>query len=217
MSFKLYRDMRENYIETIQSLAEAIDAKDRYTRGHSERVAFYAVEIARKLGWSEVDVDKLQFLAMLHDIGKIGVREQVLNKRGRLTDEERREVNRHPELGAAIVEKVGFLRKEAGYVRNHHEHYSGAGYPDGLAGEEIPMGARIIAVADAFDAMTSQRVYNPSRGALEALEELKRCRGTQFDSKVVDAFDAIMAERTDILAMAREAASAEWSSLAGVD
>ena len=215
MSFKLYRDMRQNYVETIQSLAEAIDAKDHYTRGHSERVGFYAVEIARKLGWNQIKLDQLYFLALLHDIGKIGVREDVLNKRGRLTEEERQAVNRHPELGATIVEKVGFLRKDAGSVRHHHEHYSGVGYPDRLAGDNIPLGARIIAVADAFDAMTSLRVYHPARSAVEALEELQKCSGVQFDPQVVEAFKTLMHERTDILTTAREAATAEWSALAG--
>ena len=217
MAFKLYRDMRQNYVETIQSLAQAIDAKDHYTMGHSERVAYYAVEIARRLGWRQNRLEQLFFTALLHDIGKIGISEAVLNKPGRLTAEERLTVNSHAELGAEIVSKVSFLRQEADYIRHHHEHYTGSGYPAGLAGEAIPLGARIIAVADSFDAMTSQRVYHSPRSAYEAVEELKRCSGTQFDPLVVKAFLSVITERSDILDSAQEAAAAGFSSLAGLN
>lgn len=217
MAFKLYRDMRQNYVETIQSLAQAIDAKDHYTLGHSERVAYYAVEIARKLGWRQNQLEQLFFTALLHDIGKIGISETVLNKPGRLTAEERLTVNSHAELGAEIVNKVSFLRQEANYIRHHHEYYSGSGYPAGIAGEAIPLGARIIAVADSFDAMTSERVYHSPRSAYEAVEELKRCSGTQFDPFVVKAFLSVITGRSDILDSAQEAAAAGFSLLAGLN
>lgn len=217
MAFKLYRDMRQNYVETIQSLAQAIDAKDHYTMGHSERVAYYAVEIARKLGWRQSQLEQLFFTALLHDIGKIGISEAVLNKPGRLTADERLIVNSHAEQGADIVNKVSFLRQEADYIRHHHEHYSGSGYPTGLAGEAIPLGARIIGVADCFDAMTSLRVYHSPRSAYEAVEELKRCSGTQFDPRVVKAFLQVITEQSDILDSAQEAAAAGFSSLAGLN
>lgn len=217
MSFKLYRDMRKNYIETIQSLTQAIDAKDHYTMGHSERVAYYSVEIGRKLGWKSSELDQLFFVALLHDIGKIGVKEDVLNKPGRLTGDERAAINNHVIVGASIVSKVSFLRNEADFVKYHHEHYNGRGYPLGLAGEDIPLGARIVAAADSFDAMTSHRVYQPPRTASEAIAELKRCSGAQFDPEVVAAFEKIIAERTDILGYAREAAATGFSSLAGLN
>ena len=217
MAFKLYADMRQNYVETIQSLAQAIDAKDHYTMGHSERVAYYAVEIARKLGWKSSNLNQIFFTALLHDIGKIGIAEQILNKPGRLTADERLIVNSHAEQGANIVNKVSFLRQEADYIRHHHEHYSGSGYPVGLAGEAIPLGARIISVADCFDAMTSLRVYHSPRSAYEAVQELKRCSGTQFDPRVVEAFLQVIEERSDILDSAQEAAAAGFSSLAGLN
>jgi len=217
MAFKLYRDMRQNYVETIQSLAQAIDAKDHYTMGHSERVAYYSVEIARVLGWRQSELEQLFFTALLHDIGKIGISEEVLNKAGRLTIEERSAITKHAELGAVIVSKVSFLREEAKYIRHHHEHYSGLGYPAGLSGESIPLGARIIAVADSFDAMTSRRVYHSPRSAYEAVEELKNCSGTQFDPKVVDAFLKVIEAQSDILTSAQEAAAAGFSALAGVN
>lgn len=200
-AFKLYVDMKGYYAETIQSLAQTIDAKDHYTRGHSGRVAFYAVSIAQNMGWSPGETDYLEYLALLHDIGKIGVREEVLNKRGKLTDDERGEINRHPELGAAIVEKITFLRDYSDYIRYHHERYGGGGYPYGIAGDSIPQGARIITVADAFDAMTSERVYHGARSPSDALEELRRCQGQQFDPAVVGVLGKIM-EREDIVATA---------------
>ena len=200
-AFKLYVDMKGYYAETIQSLAQTIDAKDHYTRGHSGRVAYYAVNIAQNMGWSPGETDYLEYLALLHDIGKIGVREEVLNKRGKLTDEERDEINRHPELGAAIVEKITFLRDYSDYIRYHHERFGGGGYPYGIAGDSIPQGARIITVADAFDAMTSERVYHGARSPEEALAELQRFQGEQFDPEVVKVLCRMM-EREDVVAEA---------------
>jgi len=207
MSLKLYRDMRKHYLETVQALAQAIDAKDTYTRGHSGRVAVYAVDIARRMGWQGDKLEQLFFTALLHDIGKIGVRDFVLTKDGSLSQAEREEINNHPSLGADIVTKIAYLKEGADYIRHHHEHYSGVGYPGQLAGDKIPQGARIIAVADAFDAMTSVRSYQGPRNLPEALQELRQCSHSQFDPAVVETFAGALAGYDDIAEYAREAAA----------
>lgn len=216
MSLKLYRDMRQHYLETVQALAQAIDAKDTYTRGHSGRVGIYAVDIARRMGWQGEKLEQMYFTALLHDIGKIGVRDSVLTKDGRLSQAERAEINNHPSLGADIVLKIAYLKEGADYIRHHHEHYSGAGYPRQLAGINIPLGARIIAVADAFDAMTSVRSYQDPRTLPEALQELRHCSGSQFDPEVVETFVGALRSYDDIAEYTREAAAVNLSSLAGV-
>ncbi|MBS3873784.1 MAG: HD-GYP domain-containing protein [Firmicutes bacterium] len=216
MSLKLYRDMRQHYLETVQALAQAIDAKDTYTRGHSGRVGIYAVDIARRMGWQGDKLEQMYFTALLHDIGKIGVRDHVLTKDGRLSQAERAEINNHPSLGADIVLKIAYLKEGADYIRHHHEHFSGEGYPSQLAGETIPLGARIIAVADAFDAMTSVRSYQDPRTLPEALQELRHCSGSQFDPEVVETFVGALRSYDDIAEYTREAAAVNLSSLAGV-
>ena len=216
MSLKLYRDMRKHYLETVQALAQAIDAKDTYTRGHSGRVAVYAVDIARRMGWQGDKLEQLFFTALLHDIGKIGVRDFVLTKDGSLSQAEREEINNHPSLGADIVTKIAYLKEGADYIRHHHEHYSGVGYPSQLSGDAIPQGARIIAVADAFDAMTSVRSYQGLRTLPEALQELRQCSHSQFDPAVVETFARATAGYTDTTEYAREAAATSLTSLAGL-
>ncbi|MBS4055041.1 MAG: HD-GYP domain-containing protein [Thermaerobacter sp.] len=216
MSLKHYRDMRQHYLETVQALAQAIDAKDTYTRGHSGRVGIYAVDIARRMGWQGDKLEQMYFTALLHDIGKIGVRDHVLTKDGRLSQAERAEINNHPSLGADIVLKIAYLKEGADYIRHHHEHYSGAGYPSQLAGLHIPLGARIIAVADAFDAMTSVRSYQDPRTLPEALQELRHCSGSQFDPEVVETFVGALRSYDDIAEYTREVAAVNLSSLAGV-
>ena len=216
MSLKLYRDMRKHYLETVQALAQAIDAKDTYTRGHSGRVAVYAVDIARRMGWQGDKLEQLFFTALLHDIGKIGVSDFVLTKDGSLSQAEREEINNHPSLGADIVTKIAYLKEGADYIRHHHEHYSGVGYPGQLAGDKIPQGARIIAVADAFDAMTSVRSYQGPRNLPEALQELRQCSHSQFDPAVVETFAGALAGYDDIAEYAREAAATSLTSLAGL-
>ena len=158
-SFQQYIDIRAAHLETIQALALALDAKDPYTRGHSERVAEYAAEIAVQMKLPENEVEMLRYAGVLHDIGKIGISDTVLNKVGKLTDAEFELIQSHTTIGAHVVKPVGFLRGVSLVIRHHHERYDGRGYPDGLQGEEIPLGARIMAVADAFDAMTYDRVY----------------------------------------------------------
>lgn len=198
-SFHLYRQMRNTYVETIHTLAHAIEAKDNYTRGHSERVAVYANAIARRLGLPQNQIDLIYFISLLHDVGKIGIPEQILNKTERLDQTERAEINRHSEIGAGIVREISFLRGGIDVIRYHHERFDGAGYPVGIKGAEIPIGARIIAVADAFDAMTSERVYRHAKTVEQAMEELRLCAGGQFDPEVVGAFTQLLREQPQLV------------------
>jgi len=186
---RLYTDMKENYIRTIKALAIAVDAKDRYTHGHSENVQQYAEEIALEMNVDEKLVGIIRDAALLHDIGKIGIPGNILNKPGPLTHEEFNGIMKdHSTLGANIVKDVPFLKDLHKLILHHHEHYDGGGYPHGLAGDEIPVGARIIHIADAFEAMTSTRPYRSSLGKEEAINRLLKDRGKQFDPEVVDAF-----------------------------
>ncbi|MBN1862172.1 MAG: response regulator [Dehalococcoidales bacterium] len=183
--------IRASFLNTIASLACALEAKDRYTSGHSQRVAQISEEIAREMGLPEATIEKIRFAGQLHDIGKIGVRETVLNKPGRLTDEEFEHMGTHPEIGEHILAPALDDAEILGIVRHHHERYDGNGYPDRLAREEIPLGARVLAVADAFDAMTSERPYRETPGPEIAVAEIERGAGSQFDPKVVAAFMAV--------------------------
>lgn len=186
-SMQLYQDMRQDYLSTISALIQAVEAKDPYTRGHSEAVRKYTLEIAKQMRLPADVSERLEYASLLHDIGKIGVPESILRKPGRLTDEEYSEIKAHPAIGANIVARLRLLGQEAGTVRSHHEWVNGRGYPDGLTGDRIPVGARIIAVADAYDAMTSDRPYRRTMSKVEAVAELRRCSGSQFDPAVVDA------------------------------
>ena len=184
----LYFQMRESYRNTIEALANAIEAKDSYTSGHSSAVTRYAVPVARQLDISENDLQVIEFAAILHDIGKIAVPERVLNKPGKLTREEFEDIKRHPSAGAEIIRSIGFLNEAVPYVKHHHERWDGKGYPDGLAGDEIPLGAQVISIVDTFDAMTSTRSYRKALPEQEAVQEIQRCSGRQFNPKVVEAF-----------------------------
>ncbi|MYY02029.1 HD domain-containing protein [Streptomyces sp. SID4913] len=172
---------------TIRALVQAVDLKDTYTRGHSERVGRASVLIARELGMARERVEVLRFAGILHDVGKLGVPTRVLRKDGPLTPEERRAIELHPEYGHEIVRGIGFLGEARAAILHHHERLDGGGYPYGLAGRAIPECARVVAVADAFDAMTSTRSYRPGRPVPAAVEELERCAGTQFDPRMVRA------------------------------
>jgi len=186
---KLYSDMKENYIRTIKALAIAVDAKDTYTHGHSENVMNIAEELSNELGLETRWIGCIRDAGLLHDIGKIGVPGYILNKTGTLTYEEFNGIMKtHSSLGANIVKDVPFLQNLYQLILYHHENYDGSGYPEGLKGEEIPMGARIIHVADAFEAMTSNRPYRQSLGKTEAIKRLTLGSGKQFDPKVIDAF-----------------------------
>ena len=180
-------DTRSAYVGTIRALAMTLDARDPYTAGHSERVSALSVAVGRHLGLSEDDVEVLRLGALLHDIGKVGVPDEVLRKPGALTAEEFEAIKLHPTLGARILRSVPFLAPHIPIVELHHERPDGSGYPHQFRGEEIPLLARIVHVTDAFDAMTSARAYRGARSTAEALRELWRCAGAEFDAEVVQA------------------------------
>ncbi len=182
------------YTSTIKALAAAVEAKDPYTAGHSDRVTRYAEKIARQIGLTEEEVCRISYAAILHDIGKIGISSSILHKPGRLTPEEYQEICEHPAIGAHILSSIELLGDIIPMVYHHHEWYNGKGYPQGLAGEEIPLGARIIAVADAFDAMTSNRPYRTGLSFEQAVAEIQRQSGIQFDPRVAQTLLAILQE-----------------------
>ncbi len=189
---RLYEDVRDLSIAAIRSLATAIDARDPYTRGHSEGVTELAVQVARELGWSGADLEMLEFAALLHDVGKIAVPDAVLRKVERLTADEWNVIRLHPYHSAQIVKPVESLRRIVPWVYHHQERWDGTGYPDGLKGEAIPPASRIIAVADAFNAMTTDRPYRKALSVTVALAEIERCAGKQFDPAVAAAFLRLM-------------------------
>ena len=185
---RLFESLEEIYIEVITAMASAIDARDAYTHGHSQRVTEYAVAIADGMGLSPAEVDIIRNASILHDVGKIGIKEDILKKPGRLTEEERREMEYHPFIGTKILQSVKLLEPVMPLVYHHHERFDGTGYPDGLRGEEIPQGARIISVADAFESMTSDRPYRKALPLEEAMAELRYGSGRQFDPRLVEVF-----------------------------
>jgi len=189
---KLYFELRDSYLETVRALAEAIEAKDPYTRGHSERVARYTTLIAQEMGISSQLLELLNIAGILHDVGKIGVRESVLLKPDRLTEEEFTEIKRHAIQGDMICRPIKFLQPVRSAIRSHHEWYAGGGYPDGLSGEEIPLIARIMTLADALDAMTTERKYRPALPLHEAMRRIREAEGIQFDPRVVEAFERLV-------------------------
>ncbi|MHB1651858.1 MAG: HD-GYP domain-containing protein [Desulfitobacteriaceae bacterium] len=187
-SFQLYVEMRQNYLSTVEALVQALEAKDSYTSGHSERVAQLAVAMAEEMGMPGEKVEFIKYVGVLHDIGKIGVSEGILNKTGKLLEAEWEVIRNHPVTGENIIKNIKFLFDIGAVVRHHHERYDGKGYPDGLRGEEIPLEARIIAVADTYDAMTSDRSYRKGMQKHEALQELQNVAGTQLDPYLVKDF-----------------------------
>lgn len=184
----MYKSMKSLFLSTVQSLSSAIDAKNKYTNDHSRRVTIYSLAIAQELGCTVEVCNNIRLSGLLHDIGKIGVSESILDKTSRLTDDEFKEIKKHPLIGAKIMEPIKPLQMIIPGMRYHHERYDGRGYPDGLKGKEIPLAGRIIAVADTFDAMTSDRSYRKGLSSEIALEEIRNCSGTQFDPVMVDAF-----------------------------
>jgi HD-GYP domain-containing protein (c-di-GMP phosphodiesterase class II) len=191
-NIQLYRDMKGMYIGTIKTLAKAIDAKDPYTKGHSEKVMEFSVEIAKELKLPERLIRNIEFAALIHDIGKIGIKDSVLTKPARLSDSEYEQIKKHPFIGEQIIAPIEFLTNIAPLVLYHHEHYDGRGYLEGLRGEEIPLGARILMVADSYEAMISERPYSKSMSENDAIEELQDKAGKQFDPKIVNAFLTVL-------------------------
>ncbi|MHA2610536.1 MAG: HD domain-containing phosphohydrolase [bacterium JZ-2024 1] len=189
---RLYWELKESYLQTILALSQAIEAKDPYTKGHSERVALYTEITAKEMGVPPKILELLRIAGILHDVGKIGVPESILLKPGRLTEEEFKLMKKHVEYGDAIVEPIKFLSPVRAAVRSHHEWYGGGGYPDGLTGENIPLIARIMAVADAFDAMCTERKYRPALPVEKALAILEENAGVQFDPEVVKVFVSLV-------------------------
>lgn len=184
----ILKDLKELFYKTIKSISFALDAKDPYTHGHSLRVTLYSLILAKELDLDDQDLEEIETAGLLHDIGKIGIPQSILCKPGKLTDEEFEVMKSHPVQGEKMVVNIKKLKIIANWLRTHHERWDGKGYPSGLKGEEIPISARIIALADTYDAMTSTRSY---RVALEhdvAMEEIKRCAGTQFDPRLAEIF-----------------------------
>ena len=185
-----HQELRTAYIQTIRALAEAIDAKDAYTRGHSERVAVYASRLAREMDLPKETIERVYFSGLLHDVGKIGVPDAIITKPDRLTEEEYLEMQKHPEIGAKILEPVEFLRDVVPCVRHHHEWFDGCtrGYPDRLQGDKIPLPSRLILVCDTVEAMTSDRPYRKALPLDVVVRELHKYSGSQFDPVCVNSF-----------------------------
>ena len=180
--------LKKTHLDSVKVLAGAIDAKDPYTRGHSDRPIKMSMRIGMKMGFSEERLENLVFGALFHDIGKIGIRDEVLQKKGPLTPEEYQFVQQHPLIGVKIIEGIDLFKDKISMIRNHHEHFDGGGYPDGLMGETIPLEARIIAVSDAFDAMTSLRPHRRAMPVEGVLLEMEKGKGRQFDPQILEIF-----------------------------
>ncbi|MGO5543100.1 bifunctional diguanylate cyclase/phosphohydrolase [Blautia sp. HCP3S3_H10_1] len=201
-------------LQMMQTLATTIEAKDEYTRGHSHRVAEYSALIAKELGWAPEDVEHIRHATYLHDIGKIGIPDQILNKPSRLTDEEYNLIKRHTVIGAEILKDVTLIPHVIEIARNHHERFDGKGYPDGLTGTDIPLHARIVAVADSYDAMNSRRIYRNALPIEMIREEISKNRGTQFDPEIADVFLKLLNEnRLSQIDSSANASSAETVTL----
>jgi len=185
---RAYRTLKRAHLDSVKVLSGAIEAKDPYTQGHSERVRRMSLGTASRLGFDEERMEIMEYGALLHDIGKIGIRDEILQKPGPLTYPEYQSIQEHPLIGAKIVEGIEFFTDKIPMIRNHHENFDGSGYPDGLVGEAIPLEVRVITVSDAFDAMTSPRPHRKAMALQDALSEMEKCEGKQFDPKVLKIF-----------------------------
>jgi len=190
-----FEDLSKGYLETITALSKAVDAKDHYTMGHSENVNRYSLMIVEEMGLNEEFKETMVYAGLLHDIGKIGVSTEIIVKPDKLTEKEYDEIKKHPIYGKEILSPIEFLGDVPYYVLYHHEKLDGSGYPYGLTAEDIPLGAKILNVADSYDAMTTDRSYRKRRDAKLAFEELDRCAGTQFDKEIVAAFKSAMRKK----------------------
>lgn len=210
----MFEHLDAMFLGTVQAMVSAIDAKDQYTRGHSQRVAWLASELAMACNLSDAEVRRVRLAGLVHDVGKIGVPESVLSKAGRLDEKEYDWIKRHPEIGARILRDIPQMQEIIPAVLHHHERWDGGGYPHGLHGEEIPLVARFVALADAFDAMSSDRTYRAARNRDFVLEEILGCAGTQFDPELVgpfldmnlDGYDQMVVEHRNLSASRRDAA-----------
>jgi putative nucleotidyltransferase with HDIG domain len=185
---RLYQELEEMFFQTAESLANAIEKRDPYTGGHTHRVTTYSLATARRLGLKPMEVKWLQISSVLHDIGKIGIDDQILKKPEQLDPEEFNQIKQHANMGAEIIDHIKQLRNIIPGIKYHHEQIDGTGYPEGLRGENIPIIAKIVSVTDTFDAMTTDRPYRRALSKEMAIKELRRCAGTQFDHEVVEAF-----------------------------
>jgi putative nucleotidyltransferase with HDIG domain len=199
---RLYHALKDQNRQTIEALAEAIEARDAHTYGHSRQVTRYAVRLAEELGLPPEQVELIDYAGLLHDVGKIGIRDYILLKPDRLDDEEFAVMQGHPRIGVKIIEQVRGLRDTLPIIESHHERWDGAGYPNGLRGEEIPLAARILSIADAFEAMTADRAYRPAMAAEQAIEILLRGRGAAWDAALVDLFVALVRREGESLLIA---------------
>ena len=194
------QELRRSYTETVRALSNAVEARDAYTGKHAERVAAYGLEIAGAVGLKLTERPELEFGFLLHDVGKVAVPDAILFKPGPLTDEERALMEQHPVIGAQIVSGIEFMEEAVEVVRSHHERWDGAGYPDGLAADQIPLSARVFAVADVLDALTTDRPYRPASSLKEARAMIVAETGTHFDPVVVEAFNEIADSRFELVA-----------------
>jgi len=185
------QELRRSYMATVRALSNAVEARDAYTGKHAERVAAYGLELARAAGLELADSPQIEFGFLLHDVGKVAVPDAILFKTSSLTEEEYALVRKHPVTGSEILRDVDFLGEGKLVVRHHHEHWDGSGYPDGLSGDSIPLAARVFAVADALDALTTDRPYRPASVFSVARREIRAGAGTQFDPAVVGAYEGI--------------------------
>jgi ribonuclease P protein subunit RPR2 len=191
------QELRRSYMATVRALSNAVEARDAYTGKHAERVAAYGLEISRSLGLELSEEPEIEFGFLLHDIGKVAIPDAILYKPGRLTDKERALMEQHPVIGSEIVRGIEFLGEAAKVVRSHHERWDGHGYPDGLRGEQIPLAARVFAVADVLDALTTDRPYRPASSLREGRETIAAGAGTHFDPQVIEAFNEIEDQTLD--------------------
>ncbi len=192
-----YKKLESAYLESVETLRYTVEAKDPYTRGHSDRVSAYSVLIGKKLGLSDADIEKLRIGGLFHDIGKIGISDNILLKEGKLTDDEYAKIKEHPLIGVKILQNARLFQDFLDIVKHHHERFDGKGYPDNLQGENIPYLARITAVADTFDAMTSKRSYRNALPLEVVRNEMETCSGTQFDPNIINVFLQILDNNYD--------------------
>jgi putative nucleotidyltransferase with HDIG domain len=195
---KLYKELQKSYFETIRALVNAIEAKDKYTKGHSEKVTQIALLIAEKLGLTDRDKNILKHAAILHDIGKIGIDLHILQKKGTLTPEERAAIEEHPLIGEHILEPIEFLKEVREIIHQHHERIDGRGYPNGVKGNNLSLLSKILTIADAYEAMSSDRPYRKAMNKDDIIIELNTHKGTQFDSNLVDVLVDIINRGEDI-------------------